>query len=402
MRYDDFFKNAVLGLKRAGNYREFVDLERRAGSYPLAYDHTHGREITIWCSNDYLGMSQHPDVITAMAETTAATGCGAGGTRNIAGTSHPLVLLERELASLHGKDAALVFTSGYVANATVLQTLGTKLPGAVIFSDEANHASMIEGIRFSRAEKHIFRHNNLQHLEMLLKSVDKERPKIIAFESVYSMDGDISPIGSICDLAEQYGALTYLDEVHAVGLYGPHGAGIAERDGVMDRVSIIQGTLAKAFGLIGGYIAGGAPLVDFIRSFGHGFIFSTAMAPPVAAAALASVRHVRQSGLEREKLHRNAAALKAMLKEAGIPVMDSAQSHIVPVPVGDASLCREASELLLRQYGMYVQHINHPTVPVGTERLRITPSPLHTGAMIESLVHALVQVFGELRLRKAA
>lgn len=402
MNYSDFFKNAIDRLKKSGNYREFTDLERYAGKFPLARDHTRGRDIIIWCNNDYLGMGQNANVINTVVEAAKKMGVGAGGTRNIAGTNHPLVMLEKELAALHKKDAAIVFSSGYTANSTVLSTLGQHLPNAVLFSDECNHASMIEGIRFSKAEKHIFKHNDLRHLESLLKQVGPARPKIIAFESVYSMDGDIAPIKEICDLADKYDAMTYLDEVHAVGLYGNQGGGISDRDGLEDRLTIIQGTLAKAFGVVGGYIASDPLLVDFVRSYGHGFIFTTAMAPPLAAGALESVRHIRRDATERNKLHENVALLRKMLAAQGIEVSPTTQSHIIPIIVGDPVLCRRASEILLDKHGVFVQHINYPTVSRGTERLRITPSPLHTQEMMQQLVFALKDVFEELELRKAA
>ncbi len=397
MDYDAFFTEKLNRLKDAGNYREFTDLERHSGQYPAATNHTIGREVTIWCNNDYLGMGQHPDVSDAICQTVKQIGAGAGGTRNIAGTSHPLVELEAELASLHNKPAALVFTSGYVTNSTVLSTLGESIPDMVLFSDSLNHASMIEGVRFGKCERHIFRHSDVNHLEELLASVDIGRPKLIAFESVYSMDGDIGPIKEICDLAEKYDALTYLDEVHAVGLYGENGGGVAEREGQAGRVDIIQGTLGKAFGLIGGYIASDELLVDYVRSYGRGFIFTTALPPSTAAGAVASIRHVRKDVQRRIKLHRNVNTLKMKLREMGIPIMET-PSHIVPVMVGDAVRCRKASNILLERHGIFVQHINHPTVPVGTERLRITPTPLHTDDMIGRLVDALVEVFEELGL----
>ena len=380
MDYDAIFTESIARLKAAGNYREFTDLERHAGEYPRATNHSIGREITIWCNNDYLGMGQHPDVTDAICKTVREIGAGAGGTRNIAGTSHPLVELEAELASLHNKEAALVFTSGYVTNSTVLSTLGG-IPEMVLFSDSLNHASMIEGVRFGKCERHIFRHNDVEHLEELLDGVDINRPKLIGFESVYSMDGDIGPIKEVCDLADKYDAITYLDEVHAVGLYGETGGGVAEREGLADRVDVIQGTLGKAFGLIGGYIASSALLVDFIRCFGSGFIFTTAMPPATAAGAVASVRHVRKDIQRRIK-----------------PLMET-PSHIIPIMVRDPNLCREASNRLLHKHGIFVQHINHPTVPLGTERLRITPTPLHTDEMIHELVEALIDVFDELGLR---
>lgn len=397
MNYESYFADAINTLKRQGNYRVFTDLERHSGCYPQATDHSRHKEVTIWCNNDYLGMGQHPTVIEAIVDGARKIGAGAGGTRNIAGTHHPLVLLENELASLHQKESALVFSSGYVTNSTVLSTLGRHLPGLTIFSDVFNHASMIEGIRFGKCPRHIFRHNDLAHLEELLDQLDRDAPKLIAFESVYSMDGDIAPIAEICDLADRYGAMTYLDEVHAVGLYGEQGGGIAERDDVADRVTIIQGTLAKAFGVIGGYIAASASLVDFVRSFGNGFIFTTAMSPPMANGALASVRHLRHSNAEREQLHDNVARLCASLGGNGIPVMPT-QSHIIPVLIGDPNRCRGVSDMLRDEYGIFVQHINHPTVPKGTERLRITPTPLHTQEMLDALVDALVNTFDKLGL----
>ncbi|NDF12259.1 MAG: 5-aminolevulinate synthase [Proteobacteria bacterium] len=402
MSYQRYFIEAVNKLKAEGNYRVFKDLSRYAGQFPLARDEAKNRDIVIWCSNDYLGMGQHPDVIQAFTETAVAMGTGAGGTRNISGTHHPIVELEKELAGLHGKHAALVFTSGYVANETSLATLAKIIPNLVFFSDECNHSSMIEGIRHSRAEKHIFRHNDLAHLEELLKAEPLERPKVIVFESVYSMDADIAPIKEICDLAQKYNALTYLDEVHAVGLYGPNGAGVADREGLMPRIDIIQGTLGKAFGVIGGYIAGNAAVIDAIRSFAPGFIFTTALPPALAAAAVTSIRHVKQTHALRTKLHANVAQVKAMLESAGIRVMESSESHILPVVVGDPVKCRQISETLLEEYGIFVQHINHPTVPKGTERLRITPSPLHTEEMMQDLVAALLVVFRKAEVKQAA
>ena len=400
MDYDEIFAERVDRLKKAGNYREFTDLERHSGEYPRATNHSLGREITIWCNNDYLGMGQHPDIADAICRTVREIGAGAGGTRNIAGTSHPLVELEAELASLHNKEAALVFTSGYVTNSTVLSTLG-RLPNMVLFSDSLNHASMIEGVRFGKCERHIFRHNDVEHLEELLQSVDIRRPKLIAFESVYSMDGDIGPIKEFCNLAEKYNALTYLDEVHAVGLYGERGGGVAEREGQSDRVDVIQGTLGKAFGLIGGYIAANALLVDYIRCYGSGFIFTTAMPPSTAAGAVASVRRVKKDVQRRITLHFNVNLLKSKIRAAGLPLMET-PTHIIPIKVSDPNLCRRASNLLMEKYGIFVQHINYPTVPFGTERLRITPTPLHTEEMIEQLVEALIDVFDELGLRNQA
>ena len=401
MDYEAFFRNRLDALKAQGNYRVFADLERRAGAFPRARDHRNGTDITVWCSNDYLGMGQHPLVLAAMHEAIDRTGAGAGGTRNISGTTHYHVLLERELADLHRKPAALVFTSGYVANDAALATLASHLPHCIVYSDALNHNSMIAGIRHGRCDKHIFRHNDPADLDRLLADADPARPKVVAFESVYSMDGDIAPIGELCDVAQRHGALTYLDEVHAVGLYGPGGAGIADRDGVMHRLDVIQGTLAKAFGLVGGYIAASAALVDFVRSYADAFIFTTALPPAIAAGAIASIRHVRGADELRQRHQERAQRLKHRLLEAKLPVMPSL-SHIVPVLVGDARLCKEASDELFERHGIYVQPINYPTVPRGTERLRFTPSPQHSDADIEHLVAALLDVWSRLPIRRVA
>ncbi|MEX2618297.1 MAG: 5-aminolevulinate synthase [Alphaproteobacteria bacterium] len=403
MDYQQFFSDNLANMKKAGNYRVFADLEREAGAYPKATYREGGQEspVTVWCSNDYLGQGQNPEVIAAMHEALDACGAGAGGTRNISGTNHYHVLLERELAALHQRDAALLFTSGYVANMTALSTLGMRLPGCLIYSDAWNHNSMIEGIRHSRAEKRVFKHNDPADLERLISADDPDAPKIVVFESVYSMDGDIAPIGEILDICERYNALSYLDEVHAVGMYGPTGAGVAERDGVMDRVSVMQGTLAKGFGVVGGYIAASADLIDYVRSFGNGFIFTTSMPPAVAAGALASIRYVKGAQHLRDQHQERARTLMAKLEAAGLPVMPSV-SHIVPVLVGDAAMCKQASDLLMDRHNIYVQPINYPTVPLGTERLRITPSPLHTDEMMDALVFALTDVWSGLSLKWAA
>ncbi|PWK64086.1 5-aminolevulinate synthase [Aminobacter sp. AP02] len=397
MNYQRFFEEAIDQIHAERRYRVFADLERIVGKFPRAIWRSNGRaqEITVWCSNDYLGMGQHPDVVTAMQKAAGNMGTGAGGTRNISGNNHPLVELEHELADLHGKEAGLVFTSGFVSNEAAISTIAKLLPNCLVLSDELNHASMIEGVRRSGAEKKIFRHNDVAHLESLLQAAGRERAKLIVFESVYSMDGDIAPIKEIADLAEKYNAMTYIDEVHAVGMYGPRGGGITEREGLAHRIDIIEGTLAKAFGTLGGYITGTRALVDAVRSYAPGFIFTTALPPAIAAATTASIRHLKNSQAERDAQQRQAGHAKQVLAGAGLPVMES-PTHIVPILVGDPELCKMASDRLLGVHGIYIQPINYPTVPRGTERLRITPTPFHDDALIESLKDALVETWNAL------
>ncbi len=401
MDFDAFFADELATLKKEGNYRVFADIERKAGAFPVADNHGSigPREVTVWCSNDYLGMGQHPKVVAAMHEALDRCGAGAGGTRNISGTNHYHVMLEAELADLHGKEAALLFTSGYVSNWATLGTLGARIPGCIVLSDAGNHASMIEGIRHSKAERHVFKHNDVKDLERILKTLDPARPKLIAFESVYSMDGDIAPIKAICDVADRYGAMTYLDEVHGVGLYGPRGGGVAEREGLMHRITLIEGTLGKAFGCVGGYIAASAALVDFVRSFSSGFIFTTALPPHVAAGALASVRHLKESRAERDAHQARVADVRRRLARIGIPTLDN-PSHIVPVMVKDPVKCKWISDWLMQVHGIYVQPINYPTVAKGTERLRITPSPVHTDGDVEHLVRALNELWSQCALAR--
>ncbi|MEO1027772.1 MAG: 5-aminolevulinate synthase [Pseudomonadota bacterium] len=402
MDYDAIFESQLAALKDEGNYRVFNDIERKMGVFPAADNHMDigPDEVTVWCSNDYLGMGQHPDVINAMHQAIDKSGAGAGGTRNISGTNHNHVMLERELADLHGKEAALLFTSGYVSNWTTLGTLAARMKDCVVLSDELNHASMIEGIRHSRAEKRIFKHNSVKDLVEKIKDIDPARPKLIAFESVYSMDGDIAPIKEFCDVADEYGAMTYLDEVHAVGLYGPRGGGIAEQEGLMDRLTVIEGTLAKAFGVFGGYITGSTALCDFIRSFASGFIFTTALPPGVAAAALASIKHLKNSDMERMRQRRQVKSVREKLRAIGIPTLEN-PSHIVPVMVRDPVKCKMISDWLMEHHGIYVQPINYPTVSKGTERLRITPSPVHSDDDVDRLVDALSDIWGRCELARA-
>ncbi|MSO68124.1 MAG: 5-aminolevulinate synthase [Pseudolabrys sp.] len=399
MNYEAFFESALATLRDERRYRVFADLERITGRFPHALWHSPQgpRDVVIWCSNDYLGMAQHPKVIGAMVEAAARMGTGAGGTRNIAGTNHPLVVLERELADLHGKPAALVFTSGYVSNQTGIPTIAKLLPNCLLLSDALNHNSMIEGVRQSGCEKQIWRHNDIGHLEELLKAADLSRPKLIMFESLYSMDGDVAPVHAICDLAERYGAMTYCDEVHAVGMYGPRGGGICDREGVMQRIDVLEGTLAKAFGCLGGYIAASKAIIDAVRSYAPGFIFTTALPPAICAAATAAIRHLKTSSWERERHQNRAARVKSVLNAAGLPVMPSA-THIVPVLIGDAEKCKSACDMLLAEHSIYIQPINYPTVPRGMERLRITPSPYHDDALIDRLAEALADVWDRLEL----
>ncbi len=403
MDYNKVFADQLAELRDEGRYRVFAELERHAGNFPRATRYVDGekQDVIVWCSNDYLGMGQNKDVIAAMHSALDKVGAGSGGTRNISGTNHCHVLLERELADLHGKEAALLFTSGYISNEATLSTLAKALPGLVIFSDALNHASMIDGIRHGGGPKQIWRHNDTAHLEEVLAQADTGAPKIVAFESVYSMDGDIAPICEICEIAKRYGALTYLDEVHAVGMYGPGGGGVAARDGVMDQLDIIEGTLAKAFGVMGGYITATSDLVDVIRSYASSFIFTTSVSPVIAAGALTSIRHLRNSDVERQQHQERVATLKRLFTEAQLPLLPSV-SHIVPLMVGDATLCKQVSDELLDEFGFYVQPINYPTVPRGTERLRFTPTPFHNDAMMADLVKSLQTVWARLNLRWAA
>ncbi|NCO21201.1 MAG: 5-aminolevulinate synthase [Rhodobacterales bacterium] len=401
MDFEKLFQNQLDDLKAEGNYRIFAEMERKCGQHPRAANQgpDGAKDVTVWCSNDYLGMGQHPDVVEAMIDATRACGTGSGGTRNISGTAVQHVALEAELADLHHKEAALLFTSGYVSNWAALGTLGSRLPGAVIVSDSLNHASMIEGIRHSRADKVIWRHNDPEDLDRKLAEIPADRPKIVAFESVYSMDGDMAPIAEICDVADKHGAMTYIDEVHAVGMYGPRGGGVAEELGLMDRITLIEGTLGKAFGCFGGYITGSKALCDFIRSFSSGFIFTTALPPAVAAAAQTSIRHLKSSQVERQRQRAQVAKLRKRLTQLGIPHLDN-PSHIIPVMIGDPIKCRMISDILMQDFGIYVQPINYPTVPKGTERLRFTPGPLHSDADIEHLCGALNSLWQQCALAR--
>jgi 5-aminolevulinate synthase len=403
MNFETFFRQELSSLKKEGRYRVFADLERQAGRFPKATFHgpKGPHEVTVWCSNDYLGMGQHPDVLSAMHEALSKCGAGAGGTRNIAGTNHYHVLLERELADLHGKEAALLFNSGYVSNWAAISTIASRIPGCIILSDALNHASMIEGMRHSRAEKVVFEHNDPADLRRQLARLDRKAPKFVLFESVYSMDGDVAPVAQMLDVAEEFGAFTFIDEVHSVGLYGPRGAGIAARDGQAHRIDVIEGTLGKAIGVLGGYIAGSAAMCDFVRSFASGFIFSTALPPVIAAGALASIRHLKGSDVERQQHQQRVAEVRAALDAVGIPHMMN-PSHIVPVMVGDAALCKQLSDDLIAKFDIYVQPINYPTVPRGTERLRITPTPLHTSEDIAKLADALSSIWSTIGLKRAA
>ena len=401
MDYDRIFSDAIAGIKDEGRYRVFMDIERKNGNFPCATWHTDAgeKDIVVWCSNDYLGMGQHPKVIEAMKDAIDKVGTGSGGTRNISGTHHYHVLLENELADLHAKEAGLIFTSGYISNETSISTIAKLLPGCIIYSDELNHASMINGVLGGKCEKRIFKHNDVEHLEQLLSADDAVKPKIILFESVYSMDGDFAPIEDFCDLADKYNCMTYMDEVHAVGMYGPRGGGVAEQRGLMDRIDIIEGTLGKAFGVMGGYITSSKDIVDCVRSFAAGFIFTTSLSPALTAGALASVRHLKNSNVEREIHQERAARLKEKMRDVNLPVMPS-DSHIVPVLVGDPVICKQASDLLLNEYGIYVQPINYPTVPRGTERLRFAPNPLHNDDMMDHLVASLKEVWQKLDIDK--
>ena len=401
MDYDGIFSNAIAGIKDEGRYRVFMDIERKNGDFPSAIWHAEAgeKEIVVWCSNDYLGMGQHPDVIKSMKDAIDKVGTGSGGTRNISGTHHYHVMLEEELADLHDKEAALLFTSGYNSNEASISTIAKLLPGCILYSDKLNHASMITGVLGGKCEKRIFRHNDVEHLEQLLSNDDPKKPKIILFESVYSMDGDFAPIQEFCDLADKYNCMTYMDEVHAVGMYGPRGVGVDEELGLMDRVDIIEGTLGKAFGLMGGYITASKNIVDCVRSFAAGFIFTTSLSPTITAGALASVRHLKNSTIEREVHQERAATLKTKMRMASLPVMPS-NSHIVPLLVGDPIICKQVSDMLLNEYGIYVQPINYPTVPRGTERLRFAPNPLHNDDMMEHLVTSLKAVWLKLKIDK--